>query len=419
MTGQPPRPDTPRGVEARARRDPNTREWTWRYRVRWKDPVTGARCVEEFDTVDEALDYKAQLRLLRRRGQLADLDRGRETLAAFAGRWLHEWAAVNLTHRTLKLYAGTFNLHILPRLGNVQLRHITPERVDKLKIDLAAAGVGAPTIRKVLTILQSILREAVVWGEIKVNPVAAVRKPPAGRTKVITPLTVEQVEQILDHLATDAGPAERMLAELIAYGAARPQDALALPWANVGTQRLVYAAKVVDGEILAGAKTGADRSRSVTMLKALRTDLLRYRLEQGNPAAAALVVPGTDGRPWSDSDYRRWATKHARGRKSAKTGQRTGRPGPFARAAAAAGVPGITPYFLRHTYASLRLAEQKLSLQEIAAEMGHTVEVLAGEYAHVISEYRGQGPIDPDQLIADVRAKRAGGTATRQTRSAT
>lgn len=57
-----------------------------------------------------------------------------------------------------------------------------------------------------------------------------------------------------------------------------------------------------------------------------------------------------------------------------------------------AGVPGITPYFLA---AHVRVAAQRLSLQEIADEMGHDVDVLAKTHAHVISEYRGHGPINP------------------------
>jgi hypothetical protein len=77
----------------------------------------------------------------------------------------------------------------------------------------------------------------------------------------------------------------------------------------------------------------------------------------------------------------------------------------FAAAATSIGRPNATPYFLRHTYASLRLAEQRLSLQEIAEEMGHTVEVLARTYAHVISEYRGRGPIAPDALITRARRR--------------
>jgi hypothetical protein len=39
--------------------------------------------------------------------------------------------------------------------------------------------------------------------------------------------------------------------------------------------------------------------------------------------------------------------------------------------------------------------------------MGHTVEVLARTYAHVISaEYRGEGPIDPETLIKHARRSR-------------
>ena len=39
--------------------------------------------------------------------------------------------------------------------------------------------------------------------------------------------------------------------------------------------------------------------------------------------------------------------------------------------------------------------------------MGHTVEVLARTYAHVISEYRGRGPIAPDALITRARRREA------------
>ena len=37
--------------------------------------------------------------------------------------------------------------------------------------------------------------------------------------------------------------------------------------------------------------------------------------------------------------------------------------------------------------------------------MGHTVEILARTYAHVISEYRGRGPIAPDALITRARRR--------------
>ena len=151
----------------------------------------------------------------------------------------------------------------------------------------------------------------------------------------------------------------------------------------------MYAEKNIDGRIVAGGKTGEDRARSVTLLASLRKDLLAFRLAAGNPSDDALVLPKAEGRPWRLHDYKNWQ------RNAVKT-ERSSRPASlFAAAATSIGRSDATPYFLRHTYASLRLAEQRLSLQEIAEEMGHTVEVLARTYAHVLAEYRGQSPIDP------------------------
>jgi hypothetical protein len=54
-------------------------------------------------------------------------------------------------------------------------------------------------------------------------------------------------------------------------------------------------------------------------------------------------------------------------------------------------------------------------LQEIAEELGHSLEVLADHYAHVISEYAGKGKIDPETLIREARKRAAGGDVSRRT----
>jgi excisionase family DNA binding protein len=105
----PPRPDTPRGIEPRLRQGPDGP--VWRFRVRWRDPRSGRRLVEELDTVADALDFRAHLRLARRRGVLSELDRGSGRLDAFVERWWTSWAAHNLTRPTLRVYANVWNLH--------------------------------------------------------------------------------------------------------------------------------------------------------------------------------------------------------------------------------------------------------------------------------------------------------------------
>jgi integrase len=206
-----------------------------------------------------------------------------------------------------------------------------------------------------------------------------------------------------------------MLVELIAYAGARPQDALALAFTEVG-ERIHFAFKVVDGRRVPGTKTGEDRTRNVEALPTLRRDLLAYRAAMPGATAESLVVARDDGRPWQDYDYKNWGRKAARGKRRKKDGARTGQPGLFERARVAAGLPDdVTPYYLRHTYASLRIAEQRLSLQEIAEELGHSLEVLAEHYAHVISEYAGKGKIDPENLIREARKQVARGDVSRRT----
>lgn len=385
------------GVEVRERVDAQGAYWV--FRVRWKDPATGRRLVETCDSPQDALDFRANLRLLSRRGGLEDLDRGRETLTSFAAEWFEAYAAGNLAHTTLKSYASCWNKHLLPRIGALQLRQITPKAVESLKQQMLTDGVGAPTVHRCLALLQAMFREAVIWDRATVNPVRMVSKPQPPRQRVIEALTVRQVEHIISWLREHRNAREAVLVELMAYSGARPQDALALTWMHVGTERLAYVQKNVNGRILPGAKTGAGKHRDVGLLRILRADLREHRLAMGNPAGHALLVPNTTGKPWTKSSYANWMSKGPT--KRAPHRQHT--VGAFQLAAISAGVPGITPYSLRHTYASLRLAEQRLSLKEIADELGHSVDVLARDYSHVISDLRGKGPIDPDQLIRQAR----------------
>ena len=270
----------------------------WTFRVRWTDPVSGDRRSQEFDTADDAVDYQAYLRLARRRGALDELSRGRVVLSEFVeDDWWPNHAGRRLSRHTLTAYSQVWNRNLLPRVGHLELRQLTTPTVQTLREALEADGLGPATVRKSLAVLQSICAHAVRKGELAINPVSAVRKPPAKRATVIDPFSIEEVEALIGALRDRAShPSQWMLAELIAYSGARPQDALALSYARIGTKRIVYAEKNVDGHIVPGSKTGEDRARSVTLLAPLRRDLLAFRLAAGNPPDDALVLPqSTDG----------------------------------------------------------------------------------------------------------------------------
>jgi len=390
---------TPAGVEARHRRRHDGTTYT-RYRVRWTDPLTGERKSEEFDTPDEAADFKAHLRLLRRRGVLHELDAGRDLLADFFAQWWTDYAATNLSRSTLLTYQSIWNRHLLGRLGHLQLRELTPPILVQLRNDLERDHVGAPTIRKGMAMIQGVLARAVEWGKLPANPAPSVRKPRAVRQLAIVVPTIGQVEAIRALMPT---PEDAALISVLAYSGPRPQDALGLQYRHVGRTVLLYEQKAVHGQVLPGNKTGRP-PRTVELLTHLRGDLLAHRMAQGNPPPAALLFT-RNGRPWADHDWRNWrrrvfqpAADTVLGRPTAaqaKTDPKL--------AVKRSAMPATRPYDLRHLYASLRIAEQRMSLLEIAEELGHSVATLSRDYAHVIADLKGQPPVDPDTLIQAAR----------------
>ncbi len=56
-------------------------------------------------------------------------------------------------------------------------RELTPDVINRCRLELEAHGVGPASIRKALTLLQGVLQRACEWGRIPSNPVAPVRKP--------------------------------------------------------------------------------------------------------------------------------------------------------------------------------------------------------------------------------------------------
>ncbi len=61
-----------------------------------------------------------------------------------------------------------------------------------------------------------------------------------------------------------------------------------------------------------------------------------------------------------------------------------------------------TPYHLRHSFASLLLAEGKQPLY-VAKQLGHSLAVLIDTYAHLIDEYEEAERVDPEAEIAAAR----------------
>lgn len=402
------------GVENRPRR---RRDGTvyWTFRVRWTDPATGQRTSEEFDEQADAKDFQAKLRLSRRSGALGDLNVGRETLASYAEEWWLTYASRNLARPTLKRYSEVWNGHALPRLGALQLRSITPGVIARFRSDLEDAGVGAPTIRKTMTVIQSMLRRAVEEDRIRSNPVAQVRKPPAPRQRAVQPQPPAKIEDLRDHV----GPVDAVLFTVLGYCGLRPEEALALEFRHVRKDTILIEQKNVDGQIIIGQKVLGAKARTVDMLTAVREDLRAHRMSLPGTRSTddQLLFARPDGTPWRAHDYRNWRRRV------------------FQPASDAAGLgtlthtitstvvdgkvkkhksttyDGMVPYDLRHSFASLLIHEGRLSVAEIADQMGHSTLMLLSTYTHLFAELKNQPKVSADVQIAKARARRVKRTA--------
>src|SRR5215208_4389884 len=264
------------------------------WRVRWYDE-TGAERSKTFDRVGDGRAFEAKLRLLKRTGALGDIDAGQETLAEFVEEWWQVYAGPNLERSTLRAYAHFWNSHALPRLGQLQLRELTPQVIARFRAELEADGVGNEAIRKTMTMLQGVLQRAVEWGRVPTNAVKLTRKPPKPHRPAVQAIPPSLIEVVRARLRTKARLRDATLLVVLGYAGLRPQEALALEWRHVRERTLLVERAVSDGQLK--ALKNRRQPRTVELLAPLREDLEAWRAAAGS-APTSPLFPAASGGFW-------------------------------------------------------------------------------------------------------------------------
>jgi integrase len=151
------------------------------------------------------------------------------TLERFADHWLKHMVGPRLRPSTLSSYRETLRLHILPTLGGINLRALTPTHVRTLLAHKAADGLGARSIQIIHSTLRTMLSEAMREELIERN-VATVIRPPSVERIEVQPWSTEEASCFL------AAAADHRLHALFAVGVAlglRKGELLALRWDDV------------------------------------------------------------------------------------------------------------------------------------------------------------------------------------------
>ena len=323
-------------------------------------------------------------------------------------RWAPEHAAL-LAVSTRQRYAEVYAGHIEPWLGDVPLGQFSAPLLHGWQAERIRAGIGPGSIHKARTLLSSILRHAAEAGVIMANPLSLVRARKADQRNAVEPLSPTTIERIRTAMLnpapreiTASSPGQRtrrryelpapgtpatrqrdaLIVSILAYAGLRPGELRALPFDAVRENTiLVQRAANPDGTV---KPTKNKQHRTVRLSPALAQDVREYRLAIGRPPEKSLILLD-DAKPWDRNVWQMW---------------RTDRWAPACRAAGLDPVP--RPYDLRHSFASLLLAEGRQP-RWVADQLGHSLAVLLSTYAHLIDEYAEAPNIDADAEIAKAR----------------
>ncbi|MGA2929562.1 MAG: tyrosine-type recombinase/integrase [Solirubrobacteraceae bacterium] len=363
-------------------------------------------------------DAEAFEREVKRRQQLGPL--AVQQLTARGGptldRWIEQrWApehATTLAQSTRERYANVYECHIAASLGDVPVCELTVARLRAWQASLLKAGVNPGTLHKARTFLSSVLRHAAESEAIAGNPLSVVHAAKPGHRDAVQPLAPAAVEAIRSALL-DPPPREvaaslpgqrrrrryglpppgtprtrqrdALIVSMLGYAGLRPGELRALRMADVHESTIhVQRGADPDGSVKA---TKTAHKRSVRLLSPLAQDVRQYRRAVGRPPSSSLLLATDSGAPWDKTAWQMW---------------RVDRWAPACRAAGLDPVP--RPYDLRHSFASLLLAEGRQPLY-VARQLGHSLAMLLSTYAHLIDEYAERSErIDAEAEIGKARS---------------
>jgi integrase len=114
-----------------------------------------------------------------------------------------EWMArifPTLKASTQSSYRTNLNRYVLPWLGEMRLREMRKGEVQAWLSALSESGLSRQTVKNIWSALSSLLRSAVDWGYIEVNPAHGVRLPARQPKAFVFLPAPDQVVEILKQL---------------------------------------------------------------------------------------------------------------------------------------------------------------------------------------------------------------------------
>jgi len=309
---------------------------------------------------------------------------GRLTVAEHLNQWLAGYVKTNCSQRTLDGYQSIIERHLIPALGNTQLKQLHPQIIQGY-YGKACEKVSARTVAKHHRLLSQAFKYAVRQGYLGRNPCDLVDAP-SWKGRQMRTLTPVEVEVLLDLVQNS--PIYPTTYTAVSTGL-RQAELLGLRWRDIDLDMLSISVSQAlykrRGICLFKEPKTAHSRRRVAMTPKLALFLREYQAEResmywqlGKPLALDdLVFASVEGKPLDPS-----MLSHE-----------------FARIAKKVGLENVRFHDLRHTFASLMLlrgAKPKV----ISEALGHSsVAFTMDVYSHIIEGMQSDAMALLDEVL--------------------
>src|SRR5215212_9999745 len=159
-------------------------------------------------------------------------DAGKLTVEEHLRRWLSDSVRDTVRQRTYERYESIVRVHLIPAIGRIKLKTLTPAHVRGLYREKLDGGLAPRTVLHIHRTLSKALKQATDDGLIPRNAAASV-KPPRPRSEEMQPLSRDQVQTFLDTVRGDRMEALYVLAVTAGL---RQGELLALKWEDVNLE---------------------------------------------------------------------------------------------------------------------------------------------------------------------------------------
>ena len=333
--------------------------------------ATGAKRKTLYGKTRSEVAAKLSKALADREGGLT-YDAGKQTVGEYLARWLSNSVRDTVRQRTYERYESIVRVHLVPSIGPVKLKTLTPDHVRGLYREKLDSGLASQTVLHIHRVLSKALKQAVDDGLIPRNAAAFV-KSPQPRGEEIRPLNRDQVRTLFEAAREDRLEALYIVAVTAGL---RRGELQGLKWEDVDLEaRNLQVRRTLSeprgGYIFEAPKSGKGRNirltrKATSALREHRKRQLEERMRLGTLwQDHGLIFPSGAGTPLSGGNLNR-AFKALLKR--------------------AVLPPVIRFHDLRHTCATL-LLRQGVNPKFVQELLGHgDVSLTLNVYSHVLPD---------------------------------